>query len=135
MGELRQLQLLANELGTLSETQMTHTLKRVLAGQPLCLLIIEHSRASLPLGILNQESSLSPSSYDVMLAVQLDTCSAEDIRRSQPCLTIRTETAKPQEDDESLDLQGVLPPAPIYLVLLGDQGTVLDLEILRPGSP
>ena len=109
---------------------MAHAFQRVLAGEPHDLLIIENSRASLPLGILNKKSSLAPTSYDVILAVQLDTCATEDLRRSQPGLSIRAETAKPQEDDECLHLQGVLPPTPMNLVRLGRHRAVLDLKIL-----
>lgn len=104
IGQLVQVEFLTHKACPLPEAEMAHTLQRVLAGEPLHLLTIQHPRATTTLDPLNDEISSPPSSYDLMLAGKLDASSIEDLRRPQPLLGIGAEAAKPEKDHEGLGL-------------------------------
>jgi hypothetical protein len=84
MGKLDQAELLSYNVRTPPETEVTHALQGVLAGEPLHLLHIEAPRAAFSLGSLNEEPASPPPSNYMKLAGELDTSPVEDIRRPHP---------------------------------------------------
>ena len=110
MREFRQLEPLTDDLRTLPQAHVTHLLQCLFADQPPCLLFIQHLGYSLALDLVDHEPSLPPPSDNVVLSIQLDARSFEDIGRPQPRMSIRAEAAKPEEDYKGLGRNRVLPP-------------------------
>ena len=102
MRELCQLEPFTDDLRALPQAHVTHLLQCLLADQPPCLLFIQHLGYSLALDLVDHEPSLPPPCDHVVLGIQLDARSFEDIRRPQPRMSIRAEGAKPEEDDKGL---------------------------------